>query len=298
LGRLEVSRGDLGLVPVASFSFVMGFAEGISIVANIMALLTFALDASTFGMSVYDAIQGVKNEEFKFAEHANTLKTMTESLQASIVQDANGALSSAQLDRELYSIAKDCSTTAEYLQDLFEKARKASIVGKLWQTFIKREDINDAHQQLLNHQRNLNTRILMDIRTQFEKLNNDLPGGLVKFLTELLKGNESLMELVAQESKKLQDHITSEVSTLGQKLTKKDAMAAFVDSFSFPELTLRQQQIQEPHKGSCSWIIENTQNQPDSFVGFTEWLRGDNKFYWICVSTPIHSIAILTGQKG
>ena len=66
-----------------------------------------------------------------------------------------------------------------------------------------------------------------------------------------------------------------------QSQATSDKEAAFLASFVFPEVDVREQQIESRHPDTCEWIFEPPTSS-QSWSSFADWLRAPDPMYWVC----------------
>lgn len=77
---------------------------------------------------------------------------------------------------------------------------------------------------------------------------------------------------------RLRDYIPTEEEELGRKREAEDRI---FESFLFPSMSARFEQIDEAHAKTFDWIFEKPNAEQMPWINFTEWLETGEGIYWI-----------------
>ena len=248
---------------------------------------------------------GTTLEVQEMTDRVSKLQSISEALQTSLdtPQDITPE------EQALLEIAKRCVATAEELQILLINLYKSSnyrvltFLRKFWRTLRRSDAVTKLADELAKFQDDMNTHVLVslhssarhviqDQKSAFASLGNDLK----HLVSQLAGGVDRLSDLNKYESERTQTHVSREhgitPDMLAEGLRKLQASIdsyftteckkAFVESLSFPEVKLREQQIAAPHANTCEWIFEQRDGNTCPWSSFTDWLTSSEAIYWIC----------------
>ena len=226
-------------------------------------------------------------------------------------------------DRQLLELASKCSATGLALQQEVQKIAHTDLgdsvnaMTRMFRSMRLASTIEKLRARLLEYQRMLKTRILVSLyasthtlATEKRELLDNQDINLRHFVTRLANGFTKLEDLARLESMATRDHISSEVNATHQLLTnqlsriegdvssdrEQSQRKALRESFAFPEILLRQDQIADAFAETFEFMFTL---RPDGYLedSFIDWLHSDRDLFWISgkagsgKSTPVNFLS-------
>ncbi|KAK1758901.1 hypothetical protein QBC47DRAFT_409715 [Echria macrotheca] len=300
------------------------------IACNVMQTISFACETASACKVVFET--GASES------HAQVLKT-TESLNTALDElaklldppvPASGPRPNGDVDdRALLTIARDCLAAGKQLEAEAKKMMLKTAGGKgkyaaamlsVLKARWKKGNIEKLEKSLVDHQRVLETRLLMQIykkhqadAKQILAATSGVDISIKAFLEALSRGHTRLEELVGNESRLIKEAIKEEAGVLGvgisdvkalvisessktrEELGSTAADEKLLKSLKYESMNERRNQVAEAHDGTCRWIFRNLKEDEDSEedenaeamgsdVGgpFTEFLASPSeRIFWI-----------------
>ncbi|KAL9617944.1 MAG: hypothetical protein Q9160_007310 [Pyrenula sp. 1 TL-2023] len=200
--------------------------------------------------------------------------------------------------------------TANELLRVLQRLRiesKRDLVRKLLRSLVKRKYIKDVQKKLQSYQELLDTAILvkLDARSikesdDFESLSQD-----IKSLARALNnGQSSFKQLIQYDGVLTRNHIDHEMRStrdlIVREVNKRSLQVEqekLLQSLFYPEMAVRQENINDPYEGTCEWLFQfeedddttepwsrdndlRVENRVASEM-FLTWLQEDKDMFWI-----------------
>lgn len=269
----------------------------LSLACNVVTLVDCGLKIVSECRQFYK--HGTTNEQQDFVSRIQDILSISRSLDKTIV----GSQTSQPLtqgDKELLNVAKKCQSIATELQKELHEAAKGpsgsfkSSVTVVFRLRRRTGKIESIMVRLRECQKLLETRILVNLHEksciitfkQQERFES-LQGELRHFVSQLARGFANLTDLTKSEADQTRRHITSENDVTRRHVTKtiqnleSQIKHPLLESLKFPEIDFRQQQIADAYQGTFEFIFDESSEQVRSFSNFVDWLRSDDRLYWI-----------------
>ena len=274
----------------------------LSLACNVVQLVDFGLKTISSFREIYKDGATIEQQDFKAT--AQELATLSDDLRKSI-QSVPTLTPLARDDEELRQIAVKCRDQAAKLQFELKKLSPLQAGGlrskvlKTWRSTFKTGPVNDIRNRLLDVQRVLDTKILvglhqrskqiaLDQEDAFSELHDQLQHFIARLASGFFKSDQVIRSeatrtrnLVTSEHASTRDHITKTLRNLQLGQTADQRKQALIQSLLFPEIKLRQEQIDDAHERTFEWIFDESGEELRPWSCFVTWLKTGSGLYWI-----------------
>ena len=274
----------------------------LSLACNVVQLVDFGLKTISSFQEIYKDGATIEQQDFKAT--AQELATLSDDLRKSI-QSVPTLIPLARDDEELRQIAVKCRDQAAKLQFELKKLSPSqagglrSTVLKTWRSTFKTGPINDIRNRLMDVQRVLDTKILvglhqrskqiaLDQEDAFSELHDQLQHFIARLASGFFKSDQVIRSeatrtrnLVTTEHASTREHITKTMRNLQLDQAADQRKQALIQSLLFPEIILRQEQIDDAHERTFEWIFDESGEELRLWSCFVTWLKTGSGLYWI-----------------
>lgn len=151
----------------------------------------------------------------------------------------------------------------------------------------RKNSLEEKRDLLEKCQSVLDTRILMRLDARSLKQTHDiyeLDRRVQDLVSAVEQGSNTFAELMTRESQGIKAHFDKKFDSHVQSTEERLARDQLCESFFFPEIMSRQEEVPEAFKGTCHWIFDTSADQRSRsrpWSNFRNWLENDEGVYWI-----------------
>lgn len=260
----------------------------LSLVANIFAVISFTGEVLSTATQIKEKGSTGRHSEL-FLLSMDLQKTAGR-LRDSIDHPSVGKGSQHnEADKEIMELASKAVATASHVSDLMDKIRPKdqaiwNVIKKTGISILKKREIDEAEQRLKDLRDQLNFRVVVSLRDRLDApstMSSDAfialdaqtkeiatkflesQAGLDAILTAQLDSNRQaatrhleIMASLGKDEPADQFPIVSNEASSRRQLWNMDR--AFRSSLWYPTMDERQQGIWSPHKGTLSWVFQDS----------------------------------------
>ena len=274
----------------------------LGLASNVIQFVDFGINATGKLQQIYKDGATIKQKDLDSA--AKRLSSITASLRASL-RDVQTHKALTGSETELLELADSCIGTASKLHVELEMISKQpdgglrALLKKTARSMRRARTINELAEQLEEARRLLDTSLLISLQTMASHVIAEqqlfhesfgvaeriiisrMAAGIVSVNSLLEANGEKTRHEIIDKHDITRDHVTKEVEELRLRLSNQDERKDLLESLHFPEIKLRQEQINPAFEDTFDFIFDGSGKYTTPWSNFVEWLRSDRKLYWV-----------------
>jgi hypothetical protein len=263
----------------------------LSLVGNVISIVEFTAKLTTEAHEFVQSSSDALPRSEWIEEVAKQNKELAEQLATSVV----GANTVSKSATAMVKLAQRCQDESEILIALLDPLKltrrpdgtksRAQAVLKVMRTKMKGAEIETSHAKLERLERQLSTLLLYNVRQtqaqEFEDLKALIPRTSGNTTDVVLRVKDELLLKITNSLDIAQVNVEDSLARVEQRLLNaedRNHAEHICDGLRFPEMHNRKHAIEDKHRKSFGWILQEAKTP------FRSWLATDSGVFWVCGS--------------